>query len=120
MQRSERLRARQEGDSIEDLSGKGGRRLRRITRHEREWPDPSTIWRGAGGVFVGIAAGAVLTAVAAAEGSVPAIPLPWAVAAASAIFAAFCLVAHWDVNRGRRIKRSEIVDEVEDGESGFS
>ncbi len=90
------------------------RRLRRITRVERERPEPSTIWRGAGGVFFSITAGATLTAIAASEGSVPEVPLSWVVAAASAALAVVCVLAHWDVNRGRRTKRTEILDEVED------
>lgn len=128
MRRPKRSRADHDIDPFEDspfeAQPRQGRpsRKRRILRQEREQPAPTTIWRGAGGIFVGISAGAALTAISASNSSGPDVSLPWAVAVCCAVFAFGCLLAHWDANRGRQVKHSEIVDaeildDIEDPES---
>lgn len=96
-----------EGDSEHH----GSENRRWVIRSEWEKPDPSTIWRGAGGISVAIAATAILAALTVSKTNAPKISLPWVIGAAALVVAGVCLVAHLDVNRGRRAKRSEIIEE---------
>lgn len=82
-----------------------------VIRSEWEKPDPSTVWRGAAGVAVAIAAAAMLTAITVPRVNVPKISFPWAIGIGAVVVAAICLFAHYDVNRGRKAKRAEIVEE---------
>jgi hypothetical protein len=81
-----------------------------VIRSEWQKPDPSTAWRDAGWAAVAIAATAMLAAVLS-NAEIPMIPLPWAIGASSLSVAGLCFLAHFDVNRGRKAKRSEIIEE---------
>lgn len=92
---------------------------RRFTRHIRELPEPSTAWRGAGAVLVGIAVGvAIFAATLSEDAPISKAVLGWIAAALCLLLAVICFLSHWDTNRGRKGKRVEIVDEC--GESSLS
>lgn len=97
------------GESEPDDQGEDPRRW--LIRHEWDKPDPSTSWRGAGGVAVAIGATAILAALTVSRANAPRISLAWAIGIAALVVAGLCLVAHLDVNRGRKAKRSEIIEE---------
>jgi hypothetical protein len=85
---------------------------RRFTRRIRELPEPSTAWRGAGAVLVGIAAGvAIFAATLSEDAPISKAALGWIVAALCLFLAVICFVSHWDTNRGRKGKVIEIVEE---------
>jgi len=85
---------------------------RRVTRRIRELPAPTTVWRGAGAVLIGIAVAVAISAATLAEGStITKSQLAWIVAGLCLALAALCFLSHWDTNRGRRPKVIEIVDE---------
>jgi hypothetical protein len=72
---------------------------------QRELVDPSTVWREAAFFFLALAltlviGGLSLSPDAAVHSSVFWISVPW-----SLLMAAFCGLAHIDVNRGRRMRR---------------
>lgn len=88
---------------------------RRVTRRIRELPEPSTVWRGAGAVLVGVAVAVAITAsTLSAETPITKAQLAWIITALCAGLAALCFLAHWDTNRGRKRKTIEIVDESDD------
>ena len=88
---------------------------RRFTRRIREIPEPSTVWRGAGAVLVGIAvAVAIFATTFSEETPVSKSQLGWIVAGLCLLIAALCFLSHWDTNRGRKGKVVEIVDERDD------
>jgi uncharacterized membrane protein len=90
---------------------------RRFTRRIRELPAPSTAWRGAGAVLIGVAAGlAIFAATLSEEVPISKSTLAWVTAGLCLAMAILCFLAHWDSNRGRRGKTVEIVDER--GEAG--
>ncbi len=60
------------------------------------------------------AAGAAVTASALSEQVAVSGSVLWTVSAAAAVLAVTCFVAHWDVNRGRRVRQWEIEEEGED------
>jgi len=99
--------------AMRDLEGEwsGDDQRRWLIKHEWEKPDPSTVWRGAGGVAVAIAATAIVAALTVTKGDTVDISLPWAIAIAALVVAGLCLGAHFDVNRGRKAKHSEIMEE---------
>lgn len=86
-----------------------------ITRQVREIPAESNVWFNLGMVAVGIAAGAAITAASVVGSSVTKAIL-WAVAGCVALAGISYFVAHLDVNRGRRVKRSQVVEEYTEGE----
>jgi predicted MFS family arabinose efflux permease len=89
---------------------------RRFTRHIRELPEPSTAWRGAGAVLIGIAVGVAIFAATLSEGAPISKPaLGWIAAALCLLLALICFLSHWDTNRGRKGKVVEIVDERAEG-----
>ncbi len=89
---------------------------RRFTRHIRELPEPSTAWRGAGAVLIGIAAGvAIFAATLSEDAPISKAALGWIAAALCLVLAAICFLSHWDTNRGRKGKMVEIVDERGEG-----
>jgi predicted MFS family arabinose efflux permease len=89
---------------------------RRFTRHIRELPEPSTIWRGAGAVLIGIAVGvAIFAATLSEDAPISKAALAWIAAALCLLLAAICFLSHWDTNRGRKGKMIEIVDEQAEG-----
>ncbi len=93
-----------------------GASQRRFTRHIRELPEPSTAWRGAGAVLVGIAVGvAIFAATLSEEAPISKAALGWIAAALCLGLALLCFLSHWDSNRGRKGKMVEIVDERTEG-----
>lgn len=64
---------------------------------------------------MGIAAGAAMAATTVPRSSTIGIPLLWAIAGVGAAVAILCLLAHWDANRGRIPRHSEIVEEKTEG-----
>jgi uncharacterized membrane protein len=92
---------------------------RRFTRRIREIPEPSTVWRGAGAVLIGIAVGvAIFAATLSEETPISKSQLGWVVAGLCLLLAALCFLSHWDTNRGRKGKVVEIVDERDDSGVG--
>jgi hypothetical protein len=94
-----------------DLEPEDDDSRRWIMRSEWEKPDPSTSWRGASGVAVAIAATAILAALTVSKADAPTVSLAWAIGIAALLAAGVCLLAHLDVNRGRKAKRSEVIEE---------
>jgi uncharacterized membrane protein len=92
---------------------------RRFTRRIREIPEPSTVWRGASAVLIGIAvAVAIFAATISEETPISKSQLGWIAASLCLLLAAICFLAHWDTNRGRKGKVVEIVDERDDSGAG--
>ncbi|HEX6782027.1 MAG TPA: hypothetical protein VF125_08360 [Solirubrobacterales bacterium] len=87
-----------------------GHQRRVIRRQVREIPVESNVWFAIGLAAVGIAAGAALTAATVVDNPVV-IAILWTVATCVALAGASYFIVHHDVNRGRRIKRSEVVEE---------
>lgn len=93
-------------------AGNPGRR--RVVRVEREVPAESRIWLDVGLLMFTVAVSAAFVALALSDDvKVRALEL-WIVAVAALLNAATCFVAHWDVNRGRKAKRSEVIEERRD------
>jgi hypothetical protein len=85
---------------------------RRVTRRIREIPEPSTVWRGAGAVFVGIAVAMAITAATLSDDApVTRSQLAWIITGLCVLLAILCFLSHWDTNRGRKRRVIEIVDE---------
>ena len=101
--------AREQGDGHVDR----GRR-RRFTQHVREIPAESNVWFNLGVAAMTIAAGAAIAAVGLVDHLRISEAVLWTVSAAAMVQAATCFVAHWDANRGRRVKRSVVEEEAED------
>jgi anti-sigma-K factor RskA len=92
-----------------------GTSQRRFTRRIRELPEPSTVWRGAGAVLVGVAVAVAIFATTLSEDApISKSQLGWVVAALCLALAALCFLSHWDTNRGRKRKVVEIIDEHDD------
>jgi hypothetical protein len=88
---------------------------RRVTRRIRELPAPTTAWRGAGAVLIGIAVAVAISAATLSEATpITKSQLAWIAAALCLALAALCFLSHWDTNRGRKRKVIEIVDESDD------
>ena len=97
------------GETEGPKPGDGGVQGRlRITRRERELPPESTVWAGAGVAALTIGAGVAVSAALARETEA----VLWTIAIAFTVLAATCFLAHWDVNRGRRIRHAEIEEET--------
>jgi uncharacterized membrane protein len=85
---------------------------RRFTRRIRELPEPSTAWRGAGAVLIGIAVGvAIFAATLSEDAPITKSALAWIAVGLCLSLAILCFLSHWDSNRGRRGKTIEVVDE---------
>jgi hypothetical protein len=83
----------------------------RITRREREIPRVSAVWQNAGFAIVALAASVALAAGTVPKSVAVNSAVLWTAAAALAVLAATCFLAHWDVNRGRKVRHSEIEEE---------
>ena len=91
-----------------------GKFARQVSTETWEQPSPSRVWLDVGLTTLGIAASlgvVALTLVGSATGLAPEI---LTVTAALVVLAGVCLVAHHDVNRGRKPKRSIRIEEVND------
>lgn len=88
---------------------------RRFTRRIRELPEPSTVWRGAGAVLIGIAVAMAIFATTLSEDApISKSQLGWVASGLCLVLAGACFLSHWDTNRGRKGKVIEIVDERDD------
>jgi formate-dependent nitrite reductase membrane component NrfD len=74
---------------------------------ERVQPEPSSVWQSIAIVLASFAFAAALSALAAPSDSGELAIWLWVGAAVLGVFAATCLLAHWDVNRGRRSRQYE-------------
>lgn len=87
------------------------RHQRRVIRRQvREIPPESNLWFAVGLAAIGIAAGSAVAAATVVDG-VTTRAILWTVAACIALAGVSYLIVHHDVNRGRRVKRSEVVEE---------
>jgi len=77
-------------------------------REERERPEPTAVWQTVGVVLIGFSVSAALAAVTISEDAVVTRRELWLLTAALLIWGATCLLAHLDVNRGRRARRFEV------------
>ena len=77
---------------------------------KRERLEPSVVWQTVGILFVSLAVAAATCALALSEDAAIAPRELWILTGAFAALAATCLLAHWDVNRGRRVKEYETED----------
>jgi hypothetical protein len=81
---------------------------------KRDLPEASTVWLGAGFSFLTSAAG-VLTACLTLSAEVAVSTRDLLIVTASLLVASvLCFLAHWDVNRGRRIKSFEVEESREE------
>lgn len=80
----------------------------------REIPAESSAWFNLGVTAMSIAAGAAIAAIGLVNHLRISEAVLWTIAAAAMVQAATCFVAHWDANRGRRVKRSVVEEEAED------
>jgi hypothetical protein len=86
--------------------GAKGSRTRRI--RERERPEPSVVWQTVAIFLSGAGLAAGLGALTLSEGAMITRGQLWLLTGAFVTWAATCFLAHWDVNRGRKIKRREV------------
>lgn len=68
----------------------------------------------AGWAALTFAASVVLTTITLSGDVGVGTPVLWTIAIASLLLATTCFLAHWDVNRGRKVRHSEIEEEKED------
>lgn len=98
--------------SGEPETGASGSRIRRI--REREQPEPSVVWQTVAIFLLGGALAAGLGALMLSEGAMITHAELWALTGLFLAWAATCFLAQWDVNRGRKIKRREVEEEIDD------
>jgi drug/metabolite transporter (DMT)-like permease len=107
---------RQSGNQTQrqELHPEGGKVRRRvIDRREREIPPESSIWFNLGLAAVGIAAGAAAAAVTVVDSAVAEAVL-WTSSAFVLVAGISYFFVHREVNRGRRVKRSQVIEDVEE------
>jgi hypothetical protein len=90
-------------------------RMRQI--RERERPEPSSVWLNGAFAFITCAVGTIIAALTLSAGAVVRPSELWIATGGLVMAGALCLVAHWDVNRGRRTREREIED-VPQGRDG--
>lgn len=84
----------------------------RVTvRRERPVHAPSSIWLTVAFAFFTIGAAVAVAAVTASDGAVATRPELWITAGAFASLTVTCVIANWDVNRGRKVVERHIEDE---------
>ena len=77
---------------------------------KRERPEPSVIWQTVGILFVGLAAASGVGALTLSDNAAISPGELWILTGTWTALAITCLLAHWDVNRGRRAKEYETED----------
>lgn len=77
---------------------------------KRERPEPSVVWQTVGILFVGLAVTTATCAFTLSDDAAIAPSELWILTGALSALAVTCLLAHWDVNRGRRVKEYETED----------
>lgn len=91
------------------MPSRGVRRWR-----QRERPEPSAAWHTAAVLLVGFAFAAGMGALTASPDAAMEPAELWILAGSFLALALTCLVAHWDVNRGRKCRQYES-EEVRSG-----
>jgi len=86
-------------------------------RRERERPAASVIWQTVAIAMIGFAFALALAALTLADSMDVRASNLWIGAVGFALLAITCLLAHWDVNRGRKTRYVEI-EERSTGEEG--
>jgi hypothetical protein len=81
---------------------------------EREQPEPSVVWQTVAIFLLGGALTAAFGALMLSEGATVTRGELWVASGTFLAWAATCFLAHWDVNRGRKIKRREVEEEPAD------
>jgi hypothetical protein len=99
---------------VQETVGSPAKSKRQVSTETWERPSPSRIWLDVGLTILGIAPSFALVAFTAMGSAASLAPEIWTATAALIFLAGVCLVAHHDVNRGRKPKRSIRVEEVED------
>lgn len=79
-------------------------------RRKRELPEPTSVWQTAAFFFLSCAFGAGCAAIALPGGAAVRPSELWIVVGSFGLAACLCLLAHLDVNRGRRSKEFEVED----------
>lgn len=98
-------------EQVEEQHGQQSRVKRRvIARQEREIPAESGVWFNLGLAVVGTAVGAAISAATLVNSPVVQAVLATIAVCAALAGASYFVVDH-DVNRGRRVKRSEVIEE---------
>lgn len=77
-------------------------------------PSESTVWLAGGLALLPSAAGTALAAATLADDVEVSAWVLWVTTFFLAVLALVCFLAHWDVNRGRRVRYSEIEEEHDD------
>ncbi|HET7506740.1 MAG TPA: hypothetical protein VFJ53_00125 [Solirubrobacterales bacterium] len=90
------------------------------TRHiqEREQPNASEVWLVFATGFLFCAVGASLSAATLSREVAMRPSELWITTGGLALAAALCFLAHWDVNRGRKVKKREVKEKKERNASG--
>lgn len=83
----------------------------RVVKVERLVPAESRIWLEVGLLMLTLSAGAALVALTLSEGVQISAVVLWTITAACVAQAVTCFVAHWSTNRGRKERRSEVIEE---------
>jgi hypothetical protein len=80
-----------------------------VVKHcrERERPEPSVIWQTCAVAFITGSLGAAIAALTASESVAVRSAELWIITCGLTLASALCFLAHWDVNRGRRVKEYE-------------
>jgi hypothetical protein len=87
-------------------------RIRRV--EERDLPEPSDLWLTAAFFFLGCAVTTVTAALTLSRDAVVSPSVLWITTPWPIFVAGLCFLAHIDVNRGRRVKRYEIEEGLND------
>jgi hypothetical protein len=90
-------------------------RERAVRRYRRECerPEPSNVWQTSAFAFLTCAAGVGIAAVTRSADAAIRTSELWIVTVALIFAAALCLIAHRDVNRGRKSRIYEIEEDLE-------
>lgn len=83
----------------------------RVVRIERPVPEESRTWLEVGLLTLTVSAAVALVALTLAEDVKVHASELWTISVGCVALAVTCLLAHWDANRGRKEKRSELTEE---------
>jgi membrane protein implicated in regulation of membrane protease activity len=93
----------------------GAGNSRTVHIREREQPEPSVVWQAVAIFLLGTALAAGMSALMVSKGAIITGKELWFLSGAFIVWAATCFLAHWDVNRGRKIKTRQIEEVSGDG-----
>jgi peptidoglycan/LPS O-acetylase OafA/YrhL len=91
----------------------GGGSLRAV-RRVREIPAESSTWLQVALALFGIAFVAATFALTEKDPASISVGEWWIISGALAAIGLVCLAAHWDANRGRKVKQSDVIEEWEE------